>query len=138
MVKVKCYQEALFSTEAGYLRPRPADHLPEHGRNGAGKGPPRSHSPRHSKTLELCKWVGVPLGVSVCFAFSFATLRMRVTWLLRTRILLIQRAAKGRSRPFSGREGRGSHSSLKRKKAQPSPLSTAQPRSPGPWRGTSG
>lgn len=55
MVKGKCYQEALFSNEAGYFRLRPANHHSEHGGEGAGKGPPRSHSPRYSKTLELCK-----------------------------------------------------------------------------------
>lgn len=64
--------------------------------------------------------------MSARFAFSFAALRMRATLLLRTSILLIQRAAKGRSRPFSGRERGGGHSGLKRKKAQSSLLSTAR------------
>lgn len=71
MVKGKCYQERLLSNEAGYLRPRPAGHHPEHSRKRAGKGPPRSHSPRHSKTPELYKWIGVPLGHACLLCLFF-------------------------------------------------------------------
>lgn len=76
MVKGKYYQEALLSSEAGYLRPRLAGHHLECGRERVGKGPPGSHGPRYSKTLELCKWEGVTLGGVCLLAFSFASLRM--------------------------------------------------------------
>lgn len=72
--------------------------------------------------------------LSACLFFCLPQDVMGAPRLLRTSVL-IQRAAKGKSRPFSGRERGGDHSGLKRKKAQPSPLSTAQPGSPGPGRG---
>lgn len=135
MVKGKCYQERVLSNEAGYLRPRPAGHHPEHGRKRAGKGPPRSHIPRHSKTLELYKWVGVPLGHACLLCFFFCNPQDESNLAFEDKYSSDSESSQGQIQAILCR-GAG-HSSLERKKAQPSPLSIAQPRSPGPGRGTS-
>lgn len=136
MVKGKCYQETLFSNEAGYLRPRPAGHHPEHSRKRASKGPPRSHSPRHSKTLELCKLVGVPLGHVSLLCLFFCSPQDESNLAFEDKYSSDSESSQGQIQAILWQRG-GGHSSLKREKAQPSPLSTAQPRSPGPGRGTS-